>query len=147
MIGPLVFHVSELQANAMTVNGCRRADRVFIQGENAFLSIFWSQKNASSHTSCDRSLGIRVRLAASRPDAFEYGSMQWALEAPRAQRSREHLLKMMVDDATGNNDTLQVPQKLKDNLPIKRRPTIPVGPKTLVPVTLHVTPAWMGGLL
>eukprot|EP00170_Pyropia_yezoensis_P003414 contig_14272_g3421 len=139
MIGPWVGDLWELLSNGVTVSGRKRAVRLLMNGDSAFLSTFFGHKGASSHMSCLSRQEVRRPSANSSAEADLFGSMQRVQERPRALRTLAHALKMMVDYADGANETLPVPHRLKEHLSIESRPVFPVAPDALVPISLHLT--------
>lgn len=138
IIGPRVGDLWELLSNGVTVSGRRRAARLLMNGDFAFLSTLCGHKGASSHKSCLWCQVVRRPSANSSAEAELFGSMQRVPERPRALQTLAHALKMMVDYADGGNETLPVPHRLKQHLFIERRPVFLVAPDALVLIPLHL---------
>eukprot|EP00170_Pyropia_yezoensis_P000964 contig_4505_g967 len=139
MIGPWVGDLWELLSSGVTVSGRRRAVRLLMNGDFAFLSTFCGHKGASSHMSCLWRQKVRRPSANSSAEAEQLSSMQRVQERTRALRTLAHALRMMVDCADGGYETLPAPHRLKEHLSIERRPVFPVAPDALVPIPLHLT--------
>ena len=136
-----------LRTVGVDVGGSRRAVRLILIGDYAFMTSWVGHKGSSSRMPCLWCTALRRRTQQNGLMVDKWGNMQNGSRARGVPRTREHFEWMAVAYADGDNGKRGSPMPLDEHLSIEFRPQLIIDPTHVTPIPLHLTLGITGSLL
>jgi len=147
MADVVVPALDALRTGGLDVGGARRAVRLILIGDYAFMTSWVGHKGASSRMPCLWCTALRRRTQGNGLLVDTWGNMQDGGLARGVTRTRGHFERMAEACADCDNSERAAPLPLDEHFSIESRPLLIMDPTHISPMPLHLTLGNTGALL
>ena len=136
-----------LRTGGLDVGSARRAVRLILIGDYAFMTSWVGHKGASSRMPCLWCTALRRRTQGNGLLVDTWGNMQDGSLTRGVTRTRGHFERMAAAYADCDNSERAAPLPLDEHFSIESRPLLIMDPTHISPMPLHLTLGTTGALL